>query len=283
MAVNGGRGMELPLPSAQALRPAFEALERARRRSHHARPHRGLVRLEFAPYLVQVVLLPAFFIALLLEIEPALVDFWREFVMAWAQLLDIPVKPSGRPAGWGELRLVWLFLESPTLLPGRAVLIAGLAIACLGFAATCLLRPQLVPLKYVARIGCTLLAISALVFLFGSFPYSITDHVLALTGGGFILMATIPVMLALGYYVLRIPLAVKIFHTTLVMGYFAVLVPLQVVVHMVLLQHLTVLVMPILYFVFGTLLNFVLFIALYSWIASTAPMEASGGPKATRS
>jgi hypothetical protein len=269
--VNRGPGFDLPLPSRQALRPAFEALERARRRSRHARPHRGLVRLEAAPYLVQVVLLPAFFVALLIEIEPALVDFWREFVMTWAQLLDIPVKPSHRPAGWGELRLVWLFLESPTVLPGQTVLGAGLAVALLGFAATYLLRPRLVPLKYLVRIGCVLLAVSALVFLFAGFPYSIADHVLALSGGGFILMATIPVMLALGYYVLRIPLAVKIFHTALIMGYFAVLIPLQIVVHMVLLQHFTALIMPILYLAFGALLNFVLFIALYSWAASTAP------------
>jgi len=259
-----------------ALRNALDALERARARTRRARPHRALVRLEVAPYLLQVLLLPAFFIALLLQCEPWLVAFWREFVMTWANLLGIPVIASDRPAGWGELRLVWEFVESPTLLPSRSALWTALAAAALLFAGTFAMPARWLPLRYFARILATLLAVSVGVFFAGGFPYSIGDHARVLSGGGFVLIATIPVMLALGYYVLRLPLAVKIFHTALMMLYFVVLVPLQIVVHLLLLQHLTLVIMPVLFLVFGVLLDFVLFIALYSWIASTAPPVSAG-------
>lgn len=260
--------MNAPPPG---LRSALEALERARRRTRRARPHRALLRVEIGPYLLQVILLPAFFIALLVQFEPWLVAFWREFVMTWAELLGIPVMASGRPAGWGELRLVWQFVDSPTLLPSRNALWTAVVAAVALFAATFAMPDRWLPWKYLVRIVATLLAVSAGVFFTGGFPYSIGDHAMVLSGGGFVLIATIPLMLALGYYVLRLPLAVKIFHTAMVMGYFIVLVPLQVVVHLVLLQHLTLVVMPVLFLLFGALLDFVLFIALYSWIASTAP------------
>ena len=49
---------QLAFPDARKLRDAFSALERARSRARRARTHRALVRLEVAPYLVQVFLLP---------------------------------------------------------------------------------------------------------------------------------------------------------------------------------------------------------------------------------
>ncbi|HUQ28792.1 MAG TPA: hypothetical protein VM051_09370 [Usitatibacter sp.] len=267
----------LPL---EELRPALEALARARLRCPTPRSHRGLVHLEVAPYLVQVLALPAMFIGLLVYLEPRLVAFWQEFVMACAGVLDIPVRTIGGTGEWGELRLLWVDFESRALLPTSRDILVGLGVAVLAFAGSFAIPTRLLPLRYIARVGAALLALSSLFFLVGDFPYAITDHVRSLSEGGFVLMATIPAMLAIGYYVLRIPIGVKIFHTALVMGYFAVLVPLEIVLHMLLLQHFTLLLMPILYLVFGSVLNFVVFIALYSWMASTVPEDGAGGAAA---
>ncbi len=261
--------------SAASLRPALDALREAKRRHAKVRPHRALVRLEAGPYLVQALILPALLCAALYRFEPQLVAFWREFILAWAQALGLPLAPSGRPAGWGEVRLVWRYFETGSVLPGnRQIAIHAIATAAI-CAATFAMRADRLPLKYLVRVLCALHA-GTLAFFFLSpapFPYDIADHIATVTGGGFVLLMTIPVMLALGHYVLRIPLAVKLFHSALILLYFVVLVPLEAVVHTVLLQHLSVLVMPLLFFAFGALLNFVLFIALYSWAASTS----SGG------
>ena len=135
---------------------------------------------------------------------------------------------------------------------------------------------RMTPLKYLVRIACVVQAVSTAFFALGaSFPYDIADHVLALSSAGFVLLAAVPVMLALGYYVLRVPLALKIAHTALILAYFILLVPVEMLVHAVLLHHFGVILMPLLYFCLGAVLNFVLFIALYSWVASNSPDQAA--------
>ena len=266
--------MSLELPS---LRPAFEALARARSRHAAARPHRALVRVEAGPYLVQALLLPALFCALLLRFEPQLVAFWREFILTWAQVLDLPLRASLREAGWGEVRLVWAYLEADSVLPTNAQFAMHTLVTVAAFAATFFMAPHRLPLKYLIRVLCVV-HLSALAYFALSpreFPYEIPDHILAMTGGGYVLLMTVPLMLALGYYVLRIPLATKVFHTLLIVLYFVVLVPLECVIHAVLLRHASTLAMPLLFFGFGALLNFALFIALYAWAASTAPRDAT--------
>ena len=263
-------------PEAHAIRPALEALGHARQRVASIRPHRGLVRLEPGAFAVQAIVLPAIFIALLLHCEPWLLEFWRLFVMTWAEPLGLPLRVSAREAGWGELRLVWSYLEAPTGLPGNFALWVSALVTLAFFAVTYVLPPRMIPLKYVLRILCGVQGVSVAFFaLGGEFPYGVQDHVLALSSGGFVLMVAIPAMLAMGYYVLRVPVVMKVLHTFLILGYFTLLVPLQVVMHVVLLQHFGVIVMPLLYFCFGAVLNFVLFVALYSWVASTAPEDAA--------
>jgi hypothetical protein len=258
-------------PGPASLRSAFDALHKAKSRHAAARPHRALVRVEAGAYLVQAIILPALFCALLLHYEPLLVGFWRDFILAWSQVLDLPLRPSARAAGWGEVRMVWSFFETDSILPGRGQLAVHALATAAAFAATFALKREILPITYLIRVLCAVHASSLAFFLMApvEFPYDIPDHILAMTGGGFVLLLTVPIMLALGYYVLHIPLATKVFHSLLILGYFIVLVPLEVVVHVALLKHLSVLVMPLLFFAFGTLLNFVLFIALYSWAAST--------------
>ncbi|HUP29103.1 MAG TPA: hypothetical protein VM122_02940 [Usitatibacter sp.] len=259
-------------PDAAAVRPALNALLHARQRTAHTRQHRGLVRLQLGPYALQAIFLPAAFICLLVHFEPALVDFWGEFVMTWAQALELPLRATTRPGGWGEVRVAWNPLATATVLPGDMALAVAAVVTLVVFLATFAMRSSLLPLRYLLRILCAVQAVSIVFFAMGNeFPYDITDHVRSLASAGFVLLAAIPVMLAMGYYVLRVPVATKLLHTALILGYFIAWVPLQILVHAVLLQHLGVLVMPLLYFCFGAVLNFLLFIALYGWVASTAP------------
>jgi hypothetical protein len=263
-----------------SLRPALTALRAAKARHAAARPHRALARVDAGAYLLQAIVLPALLCGLLLSCEPWLVDFWREFILTWAQALELPLRASGRGAGWGEVRLVWSFFETGSVLPSREQLLLHALATAGAFAATFAMPSGMLPLKYLIRVLCAVHA-SALAFFAlapAEFPYDIPDHILAMTGGGFVLLMTVPVMLALGYYVLRIPLATKVFHTLLILAYFIVLVPLEVVAHVALVRHLSMLVMPLLFFGFGALLNFALFIALFSWAASTAS-EGAAAPR----
>ena len=92
---------------------------------------------------------------------------------------------------------------------------------------------------------------------------------------GYTVMLATPVMFAVGYYILNQSLFIKLFHTVLILGFFAILVPHQVLAEAFIMQHLSVLFMPVLYICFGAVFDALVFVALYSWVASNAPVNAT--------
>lgn len=53
------------------------------------------------------------------------------------------------------------------------------------------------------------------------------------------------------------------------------MVPHQVLAQALIMQHLSVLFMPVLYICFGAVFDALVFVALYSWAASNAPLDAT--------
>jgi hypothetical protein len=133
------------------------------------------------------------------------------------------------------------------------------------------------PLKYPLRIVCVVQLITVIFFgwLPGNFPYSIARHSEELMTIGYVIMVSTPVMLAVGYYILNQSLWVKLFHTALILLFFGIMVPHQVLVQALIMQHMSVLFMPVLYLCFGAVFDALVFVALYSWAASNAPASAT--------
>jgi len=135
----------------------------------------------------------------------------------------------------------------------------------------------MLPIKYALRILATVMLVSIVYFIVEptQFPYSITRHMHDIANLGFVLMISSPIMLAFGYYVFPFSITIKIKHTVLILLYFMLLIPHQIVLHILILQHFSLLFMPILYICFGTLFDVLIFVALYSWAASTIPHNAT--------
>jgi small-conductance mechanosensitive channel len=108
-----------------------------------------------------------------------------------------------------------------------------------------------------------------------NFPYSIARHSEELMTVGYVVMLATPLMLAVGYYILNQSLWVKLFHTALILLFFAVMVPHQVLVQAFIMQHISVLFMPVLYICFGAVFDALIFVALYSWAVSKTPADAT--------
>ena len=92
---------------------------------------------------------------------------------------------------------------------------------------------------------------------------------------GHVIMVATPVMLAVGYYILNQSILIKLFYTALILVFFAILVPHQVLAQAFIMQHLSVLFMPVLYLCFGAVFDALVFVALYSWAVSNAPANAT--------
>ncbi len=256
----------------------FAAAKKARARRVKVRPHRSMTPLEVTPFLLaQTILLPLVLCGLLFWAKPLLLDFWRDCILFWSGGLNLPFTIASQlnDAGFYTERLSNGLSAAP--LPGTTVMAVTAVVTLMGLALSLRLDHAKLPLKYPLRIVCVIQAVTLAYFWLSpaDFPYSIARHSEELMTIGYVVMLATPLMLAVGYYILKQSLGIKLFHTALILLFFAVMVPHQVLVQAFLMQHLSVLFMPVLYICFGAVFDALIFVALYSWAVSKAPADAT--------
>ena len=259
---------------ADVIRVARAELDRARASIQRGAPDRSLSQVRFtASTLTEVVLMAALPCAALVWVKPWLMKLWYTIILWWSAMLDLPLR-MGRDRGVVELQ--WLSTGSASLVPGPITGMVTSALVIGGFVGTFWMRDNQVPLKYVVRTLCVVQASALLFFLFvpSRFPYTIQGHVSAMLNAGYALMLALPVLLALGWGVLRLPFQNKLFYPSLILAYYTVMLPHKALLHALILQHFSLLFMPILYLCFGAVFDLMVFVALYAWLASKVPVDA---------
>lgn len=256
----------------------FNAARLARSARVKVRPHRSITPLRMTPYLIaQAIVLPIILCGLLLWGKPLLLDFWRSCILFWSVGLDMPFSLSSRLNNIGQHPLLMGADMEGSTMPGRTTLAVTALVTLIGFALSLRMKNAMLPLKYPLRIVCVLQLAALLYFWFtpANFPYSIARHSEELMTIGYAVILATPVMLAMGYYILNQSLLIKLFHTALILVFFAILIPHQVLAQAFIIQHMSVLFMPVLYIFFGAVFDALIFVALYSWAVSNAPAEAT--------
>ena len=256
----------------------FNAARLARSARVKVRPHRSITPLRMTPYLIaQAIVLPIILCGLLLWGKPLLLDFWRSCILFWSVGLDMPFSLSSRLNNIGQHPLLMGADMEGSTMPGRTTLAVTALVTLIGFALSLRMKNAMLPLKYPLRIVCVLQLAALLYFWFtpANFPYSIARHSEELMTIGYAVILATPVMLAMGYYILNQSLLIKLFHTALILVFFAILIPHQVLAQAFIIQHMSVLFMPVLYIFFGAVFDALIFVALYSWAVSNAPVEAT--------
>lgn len=268
--------------SRQDRETAFAAarglLARAQQTHTHQLPHRALGHVRLSPWLLlQMVGLPLAWLTLIYGFREPLYNFWRSYLLTWARWLQLPLQPADMSSRQDQLGLSWLPAAGDLGLSTTtgAALAAGVIVVA--WALSLRLRGRWLPAQYLIRVLCVVQALALLYFWFAPmpFPHQLLSHVTDLLDAGFLLMLAIPVLMALGYYPLQISWQAKVVHTLLILLFFVVMVPQQALVHLLILQHLSVVFMPVLYLCFGALFDMMVFVALYAWAASTAPLSAT--------
>lgn len=263
----------------QIFRAAFAAAKDGRARLVTVRPHRAITPLKVTPYLlVQAVVLPILMCALLIWAKPMLLDFWRDCILFWSGGLNLPFGLSTRLNEAGQFALVLANggpESSPN--PSATTLLVTTLVTLVIFVLSLRMHDAGLPLKYPLRIVCVVQLVTLAYFWLNpsDFPYSIARHSEELMTIGYVVMLTTPVMLGVGYYILNQGLVIKLFHTALILLFFVLMVPHQVLAQAFILQHLSVLFMPVLYICFGAVFDALVFVALYSWAVSNAPRDAT--------
>ncbi len=257
---------------------AFSAARKARTGLVTVRPHRSITPLNVTPFLLaQAIVLPLVLCGLLLWGKPLILDFWRDCILFWASGLDLSFSLATQINESGEYGLDLAAANGANLIPGQTTLAVTALVMLLALGASLRMKGAQLPLKYPVRIVAIIQLITVAYFWLSpaAFPYSIGRHSEELMTIGYVVMLSTPVMLGVGYYILRQSLAIKLFHTALILGFFLLMVPHQVLAQAFIMQHLSVLFMPVLYICFGAVFDALVFVALYSWAVSDAPMDAT--------
>ncbi len=257
---------------------AFLAVKEARTRQVKVRPHRSITALKVTPYLLaQAVVLPMILCGLLMWFKPVLLELWRNCIIFWSGGLGLNFSLANQPDDFGELSVVLSTAMVSTPMPSNTTLLITGLLMLAGIAASLMMKGATLPLKYPLRIISVvqLVAVAYFWWLPESFPYSIARHSEELMTIGYVVMLATPVMLAVGYYILNQSIWIKLFHTALILLFFGVMVPHQVLAQAFILQHMSVLFMPVLYICFGAVFDALVFVALYSWAASNAKPNAT--------
>lgn len=259
---------------ATALRDAAARLGQAPATAAPQAAHRSSRRLALEPVAIGLALATAIGLTLLVWIgQSRILAAWEQIVLGWAGHLGIPLQVLHE----GTTRHWTMTLGQEALLPGRATGGITAVLVLLGWMATSWMHDRLTALKYLARSICAVQASAVAVFAFvpAMFPHTAGSHLGAMLQSGYSLMLVIPVVLAFGYVTLDVPLPHKLLGPAAVLAFFLVEVPHKAVLHMLILQHFSLLFMPVLYLFFGLLFDVMLFIALYSWMVSEARLRTA--------
>jgi hypothetical protein len=200
-------------------------------------------------------------------------------VSTWSGVLGLSL--STRLSAQGDA-LIWTATGDGSFAPSLTHMATTAVLAVAVWLWSDRLSDRFHPLKISLRAMC-LIHWSACLFFWlapASFPYTISSHASALMGMGYGFMLAIGPMLALGWGILPTPLLHKILAPVAFLAYFALMLPHKTLLQVWLLEHLSILFMPLLFLCFGALLDLWIFVALYAWLASTTPALAHTGPSA---
>jgi len=242
------------------------------------RPHRAITSLNSTPYLIiQAITLPVLICSALFWAKPFIFDLWRRCIIFWSSGLYLPFGLSTRINDAGQYGLQLAGDIDGSQLPNPTTLVITAICTIILFSLSFLIRNNAFPLRYPIRIVAVIQFIALIYFWLApsQFPYHIARHSEELLTIGYVVMFTTPLMLSIGYYILNISLVKKLFYTSVILFFMLILVPHQVLAQALILQHFSVLFMPVLYICFGAVFDALVFVALYSWIASNAPAKAT--------
>lgn len=259
-----------------------EALQRAREQLALWRARHGVTasatvvpRAQLAVLGGRLLLTAGPVLALLWTGRPLLMTLWQQWLAAWASALQLPLRLQAVAAG-GGLQLVAQAPDDGTVLPSLWGLGAAALASLLLWWASARLPDAWLPLRVLLRalLGVQAVALLLVALSPAQFPYTLGSHLSTLLNLGYGFLLAVPVLLALGWGVLALPLWQRLLVPLALVAYLALLLPHKALLQVWLLAHSSVLYMPVLFVALGPLFDLMVFVALYGALLSLRPAAA---------
>jgi hypothetical protein len=231
--------------------------------------HRSMASGYLTPSLVlSAVIVPLLLAATVVVALGPITDVWRQTLDLLRRALDLPGEVVSRTVSLGGiLSFAMPYLSTPANVPGvRENVIVG-AVCVLALAVSFALPKRFLPLAYYLRFGTLVQLTTFLYFAIrpDSFPYALPPYLLSLMDLGTAILVVVPLVYGLTLFPFDIALWRKVLLTAMTVLHLAVLLPVQMVLHAYAIHHLSLLVMPPLFFLWGILPHIFVFVSFYGW------------------
>jgi hypothetical protein len=235
-------------------------------------PHRALLtiplrRRDFLPALsLALLLLIAYIFAL-----HAVAAGW-ETLLQWC--LDLFGYHNTKLANFGfsigGYNIYTPYVQLGAAVPNGAQWNVAVILTSIILVISLLLPDRLTPLAYLLRALALIHAIAIVYFTFWPqhYPYSLAGYHALMMLAGMAFIAIVPIVYGLTYYIFDVSLVKKLLITLGTMIYLGLVIPLQYFAQVYLIHTFSLLYMPILFLMFGLMIDVFLLIAFYAWAMS---------------
>lgn len=230
-------------------------------------PHRAMIGLVISwTLLIDLIVLPLMFaVAVILLLDP-LMTAWREFFFMVRVPLGLPGAVTTNVFEVGPLAVAIPYFTVAAGWPEPRDLATGWMFVGLTFMIGLFLRGRWLPIGYLLRAVAILQATAQLWFTFASPPfYSLPDYTAGLLTSGVVILVLSPFLVAFTFHIFDFALWHKLLMASLLLLHLSVLLPLQVTVHAWVIHRASLLAMPIMFLLFGILLDVFVYVSLYGW------------------
>lgn len=219
-------------------------------------------------------LLPLFFNLLILSFINYITRFWGTMLEYWLPRLGL----EGNII-YSKYSLFHVYFLLPAInfdanLPNVIIWWATLFFTVGVFLLTFLMRDAYTPLKYFLRVFLILLSITQLYMLF--FPSGFVYTIFFYTKSGFMqilsLLFAIPWIFLFSYYFFGYRILNKVLITFVTLIYFIILAPFQYLLNASLIHIFSLMLMPVLFFYAGLMIDILAIIAFCSYGISKEPL-----------
>lgn len=238
--------------------------------------HRAFINFKISPaaFLFSILVLPLLWAGALLLLLNPLFAAWNLFFEFMRGALDLPGAVAVRTYEiLGAVSFNIPYLSTPAQWPDGRTWWTSAGVTAALLIVSFFLPGRFLPLAYFLRaiVGIQATALVYFTVSDGPFPYHLPEYMASLLAAGSALLVITPLLFGLTFYIFNIPWRKKMLLTVLVLAHLAILLPMQALLHAYLIHHASLMMMPVLFFVFGLLLDILVLVAFYSWGMSWPP------------
>lgn len=249
--------------------------------------HRALLTLpmSISDFVPAIILALGVFFAYLFSLEYVFTAW--SWILEWcSNLFSMNIKQGSFGFEVGIFNIYVPYLKLGAATPTNLEWAVGVIIAVVTLLISFFLPDRFIPFAYLLRALAFIQSISILYFLFFSnyFPYSLASYHAVMMLAGLIFIGLIPIIYGLIYYIFNETIMKKLWLTLLTMSHLFLLIPIQYFTQAYLIHEFSLMYMPILFLMFGLMIEIFILIAFYSWGMSwEAPIHPHVKEETTKS